>query len=123
MENTIKHIGLLTSGGDAGTVAEGHQNGGIAELASITARRLPDVDIRVFILGHIQRDGSPSCADRVLAERLGVDAIEQLHSGESDTMVAFQHQTMCCMKSSNNSRCYRLNSSDSPIIWPCNITG
>ncbi len=95
MKNTIKHIGLLTSGGDAGIVAEGHQNGGIAELASITARRFPDVDIRVFILGHIQRDGSPSCADRVLAGRLGVDAIEQLHSGESVTMVAFQHQTMC----------------------------
>ncbi|MCK5893097.1 MAG: 6-phosphofructokinase [Endozoicomonadaceae bacterium] len=72
-------------------VAEGHKNGGAAELASITTQQLPDHDIRVTILGHIQRGGSPSCADRVLAGRLGIYAVEQLLSGASGMMAAVQH--------------------------------
>ncbi|GAA4651584.1 6-phosphofructokinase [Kistimonas scapharcae] len=99
VDDIIERFASCDMAGDAGIVivAEGHQNGGIAELASITARRLPDFDIRVSILGHIQRGGSPSCADRVLAGRLGVYAIEQLRRGESGTMVALQHQLVCSL--------------------------
>ena len=56
-------------------VAEGEQLGSIYDIAKATKAGFPDYDIRVAILGHIQRGGSPSCADRVLASRLGYGAV------------------------------------------------
>ncbi len=47
----------------------------------------PEYDIRVSVLGHMQRGGSPSCFDRVLASRLGVKAVESLLEGKSNFMV------------------------------------
>jgi 6-phosphofructokinase 1 len=47
----------------------------------------PEYDIRVSVLGHMQRGGSPSCFDRVLASRLGVRAVELLREGVSNVMV------------------------------------
>jgi 6-phosphofructokinase 1 len=48
---------------------------------------MPEYDVRVSILGHMQRGGSPSCFDRVLASRLGVKAVEVLLEGKSNYMV------------------------------------
>ena len=48
---------------------------------------LPEYDIRVSVLGHMQRGGSPSCFDRVLASRLGVKGVESLLEGNSNFMV------------------------------------
>jgi 6-phosphofructokinase 1 len=48
------------------------------------------VDLRVTVLGHVQRGGSPSAWDRLLAARLGVNAVERLARGESGAMVALQ---------------------------------
>jgi 6-phosphofructokinase 1 len=53
----------------------------------VLKKRFPNYDIRVSILGHIQRGGRPSCMDRVLASRLGVAAVEGLVSGHSAEMV------------------------------------
>lgn len=48
---------------------------------------MPEYDVRVSVLGHMQRGGSPSCFDRVLASRLGVKAVESLLEGKSNFMV------------------------------------
>lgn len=67
-------------------VAEGDQSGGAQKLATDVSA-LTGLDFRVSILGHIQRGGSPTARDRVLASRLGAAAVEALLAGESDTMV------------------------------------
>jgi len=57
-------------------VAEGEEFGGADELAKHIKKEIPDQDLRVCILGHIQRGGAPSCFDRVIASRMGYHAIE-----------------------------------------------
>lgn len=52
---------------------------------------MPEYEVRVSVLGHIQRGGSPSCFDRVLASRLGVQAVELLLKGKSNLMVGIQN--------------------------------
>ena len=71
-------------------VAEGEKLGSIYDLAKATQVGFPDYDIRVTILGHIQRGGSPSCADRVLASRLGYGAVIGLMEGKTNVMAGMQ---------------------------------
>lgn len=74
-------------------VAEGEKSGkNIFELAEFIGSNLPGYDIRVSVLGHIQRGGAPSCYDRVLASRLGVGAVEALLNGESKAMVGITNR-------------------------------
>ncbi len=68
-------------------VAEGDEAGGAYNVGEILKEKFPHHDIRVSVLGHIQRGGSPSCADRVLASRLAVAAVEGLLEGKSKMMV------------------------------------
>jgi 6-phosphofructokinase 1 len=68
-------------------VAEGDEAGGAYNVGEILKKNFPHHDIRVSVLGHIQRGGKPSCMDRVLASRLGVAAIEGLLEGKSKMMV------------------------------------
>ncbi len=75
-------------------VAEGDQLGDTFKLAEKTEKLLPEYSIRVSVLGHIQRGGNPSCADRVLASRLGVSAVEQLLAGHSGIMVGVQNSSV-----------------------------
>ncbi|MFN8166878.1 MAG: 6-phosphofructokinase, partial [Bacteroidia bacterium] len=56
-------------------VAEGDDAGNAYEIADEVKKRFNEYDTRVSVLGHMQRGGSPSCADRVLASRLGVAAV------------------------------------------------
>jgi len=65
-------------------VAEGEEEGGAMVLAQKVKEKYPDIDPRVSILGHIQRGGSPSSFDRVLATRLGAGAVEALLAGETN---------------------------------------
>ena len=67
-------------------VAEGGHAGGF-EVAEKVRERFPKFDIRLSILGHIQRGGRPTCMDRVLASRLGVAADEALIQGRKGEMV------------------------------------
>lgn len=67
-------------------VAEGDEFGAV-ELAKQITDKFSYYDTRVTILGHIQRGGSPSCFDRVLASRLGVAAVEALLDGRNNVMV------------------------------------
>ena len=72
-------------------VAEGDKSGkNVYELASYVEQNLPEYDVRVSILGHMQRGGSPSCFDRVLASRLGVKAVELLLDGKTNLMVGLK---------------------------------
>jgi len=71
-------------------VAEGEELGNIYDLAKATKERFPSYDIRVTVLGHIQRGGSPSCADRVLASHLGYGAVIGLMEGKNKVMVGMQ---------------------------------
>lgn len=67
-------------------VAEGEELGNVYELAKATEKRFPEYDVRVSVLGHIQRGGNPTCMDRVLASRLGVAAVEGLLAGKTNVM-------------------------------------
>ncbi|MCB9234698.1 MAG: 6-phosphofructokinase [Bacteroidia bacterium] len=73
-------------------VAEGDEAGNAFEIAEKVTARLPHFDTRVSILGHIQRGGSPSCMDRVLASELGMAAVEALIDGRSNVMVGKVHK-------------------------------
>lgn len=68
-------------------VAEGDEFGGANEIAVIIKERLPQADTRVCILGHIQRGGSPTCLDRLIASRMGYHAVECLITGKHNVMV------------------------------------
>ena len=69
-------------------VAEGDKLGkNVFELKDYIEEHLPEYDIRVSVLGHMQRGGAPSCFDRVLASRLGVKAVESVLEGKSNFMV------------------------------------
>jgi len=68
-------------------VAEGDEFGGANEVAKVVRQRLPDMDTRVCILGHIQRGGSPSCIDRLVASRMGYASVESLIEGRYNVMV------------------------------------
>ncbi|MBM3918198.1 MAG: 6-phosphofructokinase [Sphingomonadales bacterium] len=67
-------------------VAEGDEEGGAYEIARKVQEQFDGYEMKVTILGHIQRGGSPSCFDRVLASRLGVAAIEGLMEGKNQMM-------------------------------------
>ncbi len=68
-------------------VSEGNKLGGSFDIAKKLKEKFNQLDIKVTILGHLQRGGSPSCSDRVLSSELGVAAIEGLLNGRSGVMV------------------------------------
>lgn len=67
-------------------VAEGNSLGNTYSIAEKVHEKFPHLESKVTILGHLQRGGSPSCLDRVLASRLGVAAVEGLLEGKSKVM-------------------------------------
>jgi 6-phosphofructokinase 1 len=76
-------------------VAEGDEEGN----AQIVAKKIRDImgnkiDIRVTTLGHIQRGGIPTAADRILASRLGLGALEGLLRGEKNVMAGIIHNQL-----------------------------
>lgn len=68
-------------------VAEGNEEGGSMAIVEKIKKEIPDFDPRIVILGHIQRGGSPSAYDRVLASKLGNGAVEALLDGRKNEMV------------------------------------
>ncbi|MEM9982079.1 MAG: 6-phosphofructokinase [Bacteroidota bacterium] len=69
-------------------VAEGDEEGNATEIAEKIKQKVSDqFDMRVTTLGHIQRGGSPTARDRILASRLGLGAVEGLLSGKKNAMV------------------------------------
>lgn len=68
-------------------VAEKDDPGYAVDLANAVKKIIPDQDIKVTILGHIQRGGAPTSTDRTLASRLGLGAVEGLLDGKKNVMV------------------------------------
>ena len=68
-------------------VAEGEKAGGAIDIAKQVEKDYPQYDVRVTVLGHIQRGGSPTASDRILASRLGVAAVETLLDDQQSVMV------------------------------------
>lgn len=76
-------------------VAEGDKIGkNVFELKDYVDENLAEYEVRVSVLGHMQRGGSPSCFDRVLASRMGVKAVESLLEGKSNYMVGLLNDKM-----------------------------
>ena len=68
-------------------VAEGDEAGGAYQIADYVKSKLDIFEIKVSILGHIQRGGSPTCLERVRASRMGVAATDALLEGRSGVMI------------------------------------
>jgi 6-phosphofructokinase 1 len=101
VETTVeKLIERLRSGEQSGKkssiiiVAEGCESGGAMALAKLVSEHSEYKDNRVTVIGHLQRGGSPSAFDRVLASQMGVRAVEALIAGESGKMVGISGQKL-----------------------------
>ncbi|MDA3881042.1 MAG: 6-phosphofructokinase [Prolixibacteraceae bacterium] len=72
-------------------VAEGDRAGGALKLAEQVQQKHPEIDVRVTILGHIQRGGSPTANDRVAATQMGVAAVNALLDDQKSVMVGLKN--------------------------------
>ena len=72
-------------------VAESKSNGGAMHYAERVKKEYPQYDVRVTILGHLQRGGRPTAHDRTLASRLGTAAIDALMEGQRNVMIGIDH--------------------------------
>ena len=97
-DRLVEKLGMSKKSGKLSSivvVAEGDKIGkNIFELAEYINETLPEYDVRVTVLGHIQRGGSPSCYDRVLASRLGIGAVDALLEGKTKSMVAIKNKSV-----------------------------
>ncbi|MDR0511200.1 MAG: 6-phosphofructokinase [Rikenellaceae bacterium] len=73
-------------------VAESEVTGGAMGLAERVKKEYPQYDVRVTILGHIQRGGSPTASDRIIASRMGEAAIIALLDGQRNIMIGIENQ-------------------------------
>ncbi|MEO6149870.1 MAG: 6-phosphofructokinase [Mucilaginibacter sp.] len=71
-------------------VAEGDKHGGVYDIAKAVEKEVKNYDIKVTILGHLQRGGSPSSFDRILGSRLGYAAVNAMIAGKTQQMVGLQ---------------------------------
>ncbi|NTW69437.1 MAG: 6-phosphofructokinase [Chlorobiaceae bacterium] len=71
-------------------VAEGDETGGAMKIAERVCKDHPELEVRVSILGHIQRGGSPTANDRINATRMGVAAIDALIDGQNNIMIGLE---------------------------------
>ena len=72
-------------------VSESHKDGGAMYYAERVRNEYPQYDVRMSILGHLQRGGTPSAYDRILASRMGVAAIEALKDGQRNVMIGISN--------------------------------
>ncbi len=75
-------------------VAESELTGGAMHYAERVKNEYPQYDVRVTILGHLQRGGSPTAHDRILASRLGAASIEALMEGQRNVMIGIHHDNI-----------------------------
>lgn len=71
-------------------VAEGDKHGGAYDIAKVVQKKVKFYDVKVTILGHLQRGGSPSAFDRILGSRLGFAAVNALIAGKTQVMVGLE---------------------------------
>ncbi len=96
VEQAIEHVQRGVARGKLSSIliaAEGQKPGRAYDLAELI-RKKSGMESKVCILGHIQRGGSPTASDRILASRLGGAAVESLLTGHTDCMVGVQNQEL-----------------------------
>ncbi|MBI3136002.1 MAG: 6-phosphofructokinase [Bacteroidetes bacterium] len=76
-------------------VAEGDESGGAGKVAELIEKHNPGQYIGICILGHTQRGGSPTAADRILASKFGYGAVEALLSGKRNSMIGIKKNEIC----------------------------
>lgn len=76
-------------------VAEGDEHGGAMGIGSLLKKEWPEFDIRITILGHIQRGGNPTCMERVNASLMGYYAVKALQEGHSNEMIGIVNKKVC----------------------------
>jgi 6-phosphofructokinase 1 len=91
LENLIKSGYRQSKNSSIVLVAEGEKAGGAFNIAKQVEQDYPQYDVRVTILGHIQRGGSPTASDRILASRLGLAAVETLLEDQKSVMVGIEN--------------------------------
>lgn len=74
---------------------------GAMYYAERVRKEYPEYDVRVSILGHLQRGGSPSASDRILASRLGVGAVQALKEGQRNVMIGIRNDEVVYVPFSN----------------------
>ena len=95
MLDSLKHSKESGKSSSIVVVAEGDKTGkNVFELKEYVEKHLPIYDVRVSVLGHMQRGGSPTCFDRVLASRMGVKAVESLMEGKTNYMIGIENNKM-----------------------------
>ncbi|MEN9918999.1 MAG: 6-phosphofructokinase [Bacteroidota bacterium] len=72
-------------------VTEGDITGGAMAMSERVKKEFPEYDVRVTILGHVQRGGSPTSTDRILASRMGVAAIDALLEDQRNVMIGIEN--------------------------------
>ena len=87
-ERNHKHVNLIV-------VTEGDEYGGAEGISNYLRLSIPTADIRMCILGHIQRGGAPSAIDRMIASRMGYHAVQCLLNGTFNVMVGIVNDKMC----------------------------
>ncbi len=75
-------------------VAESPETGGAMGVAERVEKEYPAFNVRVTILGHVQRGGTPSAEDRILAGRMGVSAVDALLDGQRNVMIGIDNDTI-----------------------------
>lgn len=73
-------------------IAEGEEAGGALKIAEDVRKKYPDLEVRVSILGHIQRGGSPTAKDRVNATKMGVASIDALLDDQKSIMIGLNNE-------------------------------
>jgi 6-phosphofructokinase len=94
-------------------VAEGDEEGGAIAIANKLKDDFKEYDVRVSVLGHMQRGGSPSAIDRVNASRLGHAAVEALLDDQKSVMVGLQNDTIVLVPFR---KAVKLNKTISPLL-------
>ncbi|MFI5163937.1 MAG: 6-phosphofructokinase [Bacteroidia bacterium] len=89
MDKLIRHLkeGRKDKASKIVIVSEQGGTGSVFKIAEEVKKALPFYDIRVSVLGHIQRGGNPTCMDRVNSSRMGFSAVEALMSGNKNVMI------------------------------------
>jgi len=94
LEELIKNGFRKSKSSSIVLVAESEITGGAIGMAERVKKEYPDYDVRVTILGHIQRGGSPSAYDRILAGRMGAAAIDAFMEDQRNVMIGIQNDTI-----------------------------
>ena len=95
-------------------VAEGETNGHAFDIAENFKKKFPVYDVRVSVLGHIQRGGKPSANDRILASTLGNAAVEQLLAGNTNVCVGVVNHEV---KITSYADAITQKKSINPVLW------